>query len=314
MEGHLVFWFACKVIIQIIGCLIAYIVWKYITGKPLGQQTVLDKMIQDYIIINITNFFTSTFIYIKFSEQYTHEMAMCFLAINQAGLMAWMLQIMATIAIRYLYIFHPGFMAETRDQMIILATRCFVGIGALASIFLNDYGGEGGPDYMYLTNSDSKTPQKSPTYWLTKVVLTLNVLLLIFTQVKIEMFKKQTNPNGPTNNLNRRRIKFKSKNSIFGNKAVAITLVLLLAFLILYLDWAYFPTNVKNSGKTLRTRAIGSIIMQILFPLLWIRKNKNIQDFFFRMWFSKVIFPRPMNVKFIIRPARIVVPMVLTED
>ena len=105
--------------------------------------------------------------------------------------MAWMLQIMATIAIRYLYIFHPGFMAETRDQMIILATRCFVGIGALASIFLNDYGGEGGPDYMYLTNSDSKTPQKSPTYWLTKVVLTLNVLLLIFTQVKIEMFKKQ---------------------------------------------------------------------------------------------------------------------------
>ena len=167
---------------------------------------------------------------------------------------------------------------------------------------------------MYLTNSDSKTPQKSPTYWLTKVVLTLNVLLLIFTQVKIEMFKKQTNPNGPTNNLNRRRNKYRSKNSIFGNKAVAITLVLLLAFLILYLDWAYFPTNIKNGGKTLRTRAIGSIIMQILFPLLWIRKNKNIQDFFFRMWFSKVMFPRPTNVKFIIRPARIVVPMVLIED
>ena len=209
--------------------------------------------------------------------------------------MAWMLQIMATIAIRYLYIFHPGFMAETRDQMIILATRCFVGIGALASIFLNDYGGEGGPDYMYLTNSDSKTPQKSPTYWLTKVVLTLNVLLLIFTQVKIEMFKKQTNPNGPTNNLNRRRIKFRSKNSIFGNKAVAITLVLLLAFLLLYLDWAYFPTNIKSNGKTLRTRAIGSIIMQILFPLLWIRKNKNIQDFFLRIWFSKIMFHRPIR-------------------
>ena len=313
MEGHLVFWFACKVIIHIIGCLIAYIVWKYITGKPLGQQTVLDKMIQDYIIINITNFFTSTFIYIKFSEQYTHEMAMYILAINLAGLMAWMLQIMATIGIRYLYIFYPGFMAETKDQKIILATRCFVGLGALTSVFLNDYG-EGGPDYMYLTNSDSKTPQKSPTYWLTKVVLTLNVLLLMFSQVKIELFKKQTNPNGPTNNLNRRRNKYRSKNSIFGNKAVAITLVLLLAFLILFLDWAYFPTNVKNSGKTLRTRAIGSIIMQILFPLLWIRKNKNIQDFFFRMWFSKVIFPRPMNVKFIIRPTRIVVPMVLTED
>ena len=174
MSGHLAFWFACKVAIQIIGCLIAYVVWKYIASKSLGQQTVLDRMILDYIIINITNFFTSTFIYIKFSEQYSHEMAMWILAFNQAGLMAWMLQIMATIGIRYLYIFYPGFMAETKDQKIILATRCFVGLVALTSVILNDYG-EGGPDYMYLTNPDSKTPQKSPTYWLTKVVLTLTV-------------------------------------------------------------------------------------------------------------------------------------------
>ena len=298
MEEHLAFWFACKVVIQIMGCLIAYVVWKYIASKPLGQQTILDRMIQDYIIINVTNFFTSTFIYLKFSKQYSHEMAMCFLAINQAGIMAWMLQIMAKIAIRYLYIFHPGFMNETKDWKIILATRGFIGIGALASVFLNDYG-EGGPDYIYLTNSYSKTPQKPPTYGLTKGVLTINILFLIFTQVRIEIFKKQSNPMGLTNNLNGRRNKSKSKNSIFGNNAVAITLVLLLAFLLLYLDWAYFPTNIKNNGKTLRTRAIGSLIMQILFPLLWIRKNKNIQDFFFRTWFSEEMFHRPMNVKFI---------------
>ena len=146
MEGYLAFWFVCKVVIQIIGCQIAYVVWKYIVSKSLGQQTILDRMILDYIIVNICNFLSGTFIYLKFSEQYTHEMAMCFLAINQAGLMAWMLQIMATIGIRYLYIFHPGFMAETKDQKIILATRCFVGLGALTSVFLNDYG-EGRPDF-----------------------------------------------------------------------------------------------------------------------------------------------------------------------
>ena len=218
-----------------------------------------------------------------------------------------MLQIMATIGIRYLYIFHPGFMAETKDQKIILATRCFVGLGALTSVFLNDYG-EGGPDYMYLTNTDFKTPNRSPTYGLTKGVLTINILFLIFTQIRIEIFKRHTNPNEMTNNLNGRRFKSRSKNSVFGNKTVAFTLVLLLAFLLLYLDWAYFPTNIKNNGKTLRTRAIGSLIMQILFPLLWIRKNKKIRGFFFRMCYSEEMFNLPMREKYIIRPSRKVMP------
>ena len=162
---------------------------------------------------------------------------------------------------------------------------------------------------MYLTNTDFKTPNRSPTYGLTKGVLTINILFLIFTQVRIEIFKRQTNPNEFTNNLNGRRFKSRSKNSVFGNKTVAFTLVLLLAFLLLYLDWAYFPTNIKNNGKTLRTRAIGSLIMQILFPLLWIRKNKKIRDFFFRMCYSEEMFHHSMREKYIIRPSRKVMPM-----
>ena len=134
--------------------------------------------------------------------------------------MAHLFQIMATIGIRYLYIFQLGFMFETKDRLIILGTRCYVWLGALASVFLNDYRGEGGPDYMYLTDSDSKASQTSPTFWFTKVVLTPNILLLILSQVRIEMYKKQTNPNVVMINLNR-RTRSKSKNSIFGNNYFA---------------------------------------------------------------------------------------------
>ena len=64
MEDHLAYWFTFKLIIQIIVC-------------------VLDKMIQDHIITSIVNNFTSGLIYLKFREQYSHDMAMALLAANQ---------------------------------------------------------------------------------------------------------------------------------------------------------------------------------------------------------------------------------------
>ena len=151
MEDHLAYWFTFKLIIQIIVCVVAYVLWKYLLNKPLGQQTVLDKMIQDHIITSIVNNFTSGLIYLKFREQYSHDMAMALLAANQAALMIYLLQIMMIIIIRYLYIFHPGFMNETSDNVVILVTRSFLGLGALASVLLNDYRGEGGLEYNYIT-------------------------------------------------------------------------------------------------------------------------------------------------------------------
>ena len=138
-------------VVQIIVCVVAYVLWKYLASKPLGQQTVLDKMIQDHIVTSIVNNFTSGLIYMKFSDKYSHDIAMSLLAANQAALMVYLLQIMMIIIIRYLYIFHPGFMNETSDNVVILVTRSFLGLGALASVLLNDYGGEGGLEYNYIT-------------------------------------------------------------------------------------------------------------------------------------------------------------------
>ena len=118
--------------------------------------------------------------------------------------MASLLQIMATILVRYLYIFYPGFMNETSDGKIVCVTRCFVGLGALVSAFLKDYAN--GPEYRYLTQTTSNALQEeAPTFWLFRVVLIANLLLLIITQVRIEMFKKQTNPSESNINLNRRK-------------------------------------------------------------------------------------------------------------
>ena len=162
-----------------------------------------------------------------------------------------------------------------------------------------------------MINSDFKKPQKSPTLWLTKGVVISNILLLLYTQARIELFKIQTHPSESINNLNKRKRKFRNKHSLFGNKPVAITLVLVLVFFLMLVDLFIFPGSADNVAKVLRTRVISSLIMQILFPLLWIRKNKKIQDFFFRMFCSQEMFQCPMTL--FNRDTRRVVPNVIVK-
>ena len=155
-------------------------------------------------------------------------------------------------------------------------------------MFLNDYG-KGGAEYNYLTKPSAKeSEEKHPSHWLIQLVLVSNLLLLIFTQARIEMFKKQTNQNEPIINLNRqpinRRIrKPKNKHSVLGNKFVAITIALLVIFIMVNLEFLLFSDNIKSLAKALRTRVITSIIVHILVPFLWMRKKKKVRDFFFRM-------------------------------
>lgn len=299
------YWLAVMIWVQIIACMINYVLWKYLASKPLGQQTVLDTTIQDYIIVITVNFVARTVSYVKFTESYSHELAMCIVTISQSTIMALLLQIMVTIGIRYMYIFHTGFMNETSDKNISFVTRCFVGFGVLLSVILNDYG-KGGPEYSFLTNSVAKKPQGSPTFWLFRLVMALNILLLVLTQVRIEMFKKRTNPRELI-----RKTPRKSKNSIFGSKAVAITIVLLLIVFIVSLELILLPSNINNLAKVLRTRALTSLIMHVLLPSLWIGKNKKILDFFFRMMYKSSNLPSPTapGLKLVFKKTNKVKPM-----
>ena len=146
------FWLVIKIFQQIVSCLIFYVVWKYLSSKPLGHRTILDVLIKDNIIVCTTCFITVTFIYLKFVNVYSHEAATSILMINQSAMTAFLLQLMVTNVIRYLYIFHPGFLYQFNDQTITRMTRSFVGIGSIVSVFVENFANEG-PEYQYLTRT-----------------------------------------------------------------------------------------------------------------------------------------------------------------
>ena len=306
MDDVLKLWFAAKIIINFIALFIFYLYWKYLDNKPLGMQTVLDPMVKDFMLLNTIAFFTSSLVYIKFQDNYSHEVATTIIRINYAtGGVAILLLLMATIIIRYLYIFHPGFLNETNDQTITRMTRSFVGIGSIVSVF-NESFATNGPEYQHLTGTMDDEDKPVPKLWILKGTLLIDFILLSFLQARIEIYERKMKKK-PTINLKRgpvpahrqsRQRKKRNKNSVFANSTLAITLVLLVVILGMVFEWTFFPRAIGSNmaAKALRTRVISNTILTVILPILWIRKIKNFSMFVYVYFYDFDPLPGP-NLK-----------------
>ena len=279
MDDVLKLWFIAKVIVNLAAIFIFYLYWKYLENKPLGMQTVLDMLVKDFMRLNTLAFFTSSLVYIKFQDNYSHEVAVTIICINYAtGGMAILFLLMATIVIRYLYIFHPGFMYDTKDQTIILATRSFVAIGSIVSLSMENFTKKG-PEYQYLTGRNDDEDDDFNKFWILQGTLLIDFILLFLLQAKIEIYEEKMRKM-PALNLERGPNNC-TKNSVFANSTLAMTLVLLMVIIVMVLEWTFFPHAIGSNlaAKALRTRVISNTILTVILPILWIRKVKNFSMF-----------------------------------
>ena len=171
----------------------------------------------------------------------------------------------------------------------MMISRCFVGISALISEFVDDFG-EGGPDYTYfrgISKEDSENINeniKVPTFPVIKVAVVLTVFLLIYVQVKRELFKKMSKP------IIQSGHQAMKKHSMFHISTIAIFVVLLSIALCLVLEWTFSPFTGDKSElivKTLKTRAISNIVSTLFLPIIVIRKNKRFQRY---LTYSLLVF------------------------
>ena len=146
MEIIVQFWLDMKVLYNLIASAILVLIWKYLKNKPLEMQTLFDSMIKDYILIVFANFISSNLIFIKFKDEYSHEIAMTLIKIQTCVAVAMFLQIFIALIIRYMSIFHQGYLNDFKDSVIVFISRIFVGISAVVISILED-SGEGGAQY-----------------------------------------------------------------------------------------------------------------------------------------------------------------------
>ena len=263
-------WLILKIISNLTATKIINTIWNYLKKKPLGMQTLFDSTIIDSFRIISFNFITSSTLYIKVQDNYSHEVSMTLINLNRFVVLAWFFQAFFVMIIRYLSIFHQGFLNRFEDHKVIFAIRSLVTILSALAV-LDDFNMEG-PEYSYLVGKEMD-PEKIPKFRLFKAILILELLLVIFVQVKIKLLDGRINSNIPGHVLEmmKQRVAKRSRRT-------KVQFILLVTFIFILVSIEYL-VSMRSITKTLRTRVIVQTLVTIVIPVIWMKNNKRFFDY-----------------------------------
>ena len=190
METSIIVLVTTKTLVDLVACGIFALVWMYINKKPLGMQTLLDQFVKDFICITILRDVASFFVFTKFTDNYSHQVASALIIFYHFAVFAFLNQVILTLVIRYISIFHQTELNDVNDQTVILVTRIINVSWAVIAHFIDDYQ-SGGPIYFFLTSVDTGSVS---TNYLIKIMFILVIVLGIIVQARIEHYKKKIQP------------------------------------------------------------------------------------------------------------------------
>ena len=263
-------WLILKIISNLTATKILTTIWNYLKKKPLGMQTLFDSTIIDSFRIISFNFITSSALYIKVQDKYSHEVTLALISLNRFVVLAWFFQAFFVMIIRYLSIFHQGFLNRFEDRKIIYAIRSLVAILSTLAV-LDDITMEG-TEYSYLVGKEMD-PEKIPKVRLFKTILVLELLLVIFVQVKIKLLDRRINSNLPDHVLEMMKQKVAKRS-----RTSKVQFILLVTFIFILVSIEYL-VSMKSIAKTLRTRVIVQTLVTIVIPVIWMKNNKRFFDY-----------------------------------
>ena len=187
MNPEVIFWYTFHIVSTILGIFIAFMVLKYLDKKPLGMQTIFDEIIKDFIYLNMLDWLTFIVAvaasYFPPLNHYTiNTILICRITMSSA--VTYQLSIL--MLIRYLCVFYPTQMNNAHFARN-LARLFVVYISFTTAIFIDK---KNTPYYFMVigSNVEPEPLPKLPTLML--IMLGINLMILIFTQYKIEKFNQ----------------------------------------------------------------------------------------------------------------------------
>ena len=253
--------------IRSISFLMFYIIWSYLRKKLLAMQTLRDEMIKELIISLIPLTLSTDLLNIDIGP-ISKEFAL-FLTYTRVALAQYFfMQVLIVTLIRYLIIFHGPVIDSIEDQKVVNFSRMFstiwVFVTCLYSGLFQDFTKT--HDFLAMTGqrqSSEKIDTHNSLITL-QFVLVLNIIVIIFVYVRIEIYK-QKDPLYTFASYNLRTIR----------TVVGITIICVL-LLILRANGALFHANFRNSIERLLFHIILAFLCVNIVPVLMILNNKKI--------------------------------------
>ena len=162
-------------------------------------------------------------------------------------------------------IFHQTIFQNVGEKNIISITRTFVLFISLMSNIFDSFG-IGGHVYNYLTDT---IPKENPGYdfRIVKLIIVINLIVLIFVQVKIELFKRT---------VDQQIAAIEAEENVSSNMTTfRIVGAIGLVFMLISLT---FMANVSIINEFISRIAV-QVVITIFLPSFVFYKNQNFHEF-----------------------------------
>ena len=231
------------------------------------MQTLRDEMIKELIISLVPLTLSSDLLYIDICP-ISKEFALFLIYTRVALAQYFFMQVLIVTLIRYLIIFHGPHIDSIEDQTVVNFSRLFstiwVFVTCLYSGLFQDFTKT--HDFLAMTGqcqSSEKIDTHNSLITL-QFVLVLNIIVIIFVYVRIEIYK-QKDPLYIFAIFNLRTIR----------TVVGITIICV-PLLILRVNGALFHANFTNSIERLLFHIIVHFLCVNIVPVLMILNNRKI--------------------------------------
>ena len=253
----------------IMSILFSSIIWKYLSKKALGMQTLLDFLIKDLIVLSYATLFVSTISTLGIGTPYHGYTAWSIICTLMLMADAMFIQNLCVLLTRYVYIFHPSLVAsvDVSDAKFIKVSRLGNVLLSLSCItyevMTQDFTKVG--KYNFLTeNQEAESENLKATT--VKALAIANAVMIVVVRVKIEQLKDSEE---------------QVSQLAYTKKTIRIISGVATLFVVIVLTRLYAPNLMTNSNtKGSLIRAIITVVVAFNFlPALMIFKNENMLNF-----------------------------------
>ena len=280
MEIEALIIYILQVVFLLLESYITYLLLKYLKQKPLGMQTLLDKVVKDAITCILFHQILGVFIIgliVEFARPLKDDVAFIITTLFRFSTVSRFWTIFSVIMVRYVLVFYPTYLDIFDEIVTRRIIRCLVCIFSAIIVMADSTNNE---KYYLLKGFDSLDIEKSPKF-LTMLFIFL-VIVLIITQYQIEKFKKSVDSQCFDNlktiqdgqeGGERQRNQMDS-NTYKTEIITGITLGLLNAFFQLLVYLRHGDLYLNSLRKTLLLQ-----VTTVILVLMFICKNEKIHDY-----------------------------------
>ena len=278
MKIEAIILYILQVIFLLLEVYLAYLVLKYLNRKPLGKQTILDKIVKDTILSMLLDQIIRVIVMsliVEFASPLGKDMAFIITNLLHFFSVLKFWYMFSVIMVRYILVFYHTYLNIFDEKVTRRIIRCFVCICSAIIILADSKNSK-----YYLLIGDESLDSKS----VPKVISTLTIIIpivIVITQCQIEKFKKavdrQSFDNLETIQEDQGAERCMNKMN-FNPYRIEIITGLLIGLMLLFFQFSVYywqgDLYINRLRKTLLIQ-VSTIILVLMFVI----KNENLYIF-----------------------------------